>query len=701
MTATTRPYLFTVRPAHRETVASYSTRLLQANYETPAHQTHLINAHTSSAGKADKEVAWRQIVSAKTGRTLHLTEHPTSWVNHPDGSSCTACHDGLPTRIMCTLCAHSDTIEQNPHFDNIVCIRHSRWIGLTTPATGQHPVGASTVKAAHRFRRLRRAGRLDLRLFTTLSTGIRRAHTPNALTGSASESLSEPDLFELTVHLADTLTSRTFAETFYNPGSPFADTHQHLDTTVRHLLGAEADSDPLIRILWIYARPTVWAIRHSIITGTPFSYSGQHDLHLPRAVANRIITAGRPTEPFINYLQVTTDHHLSTAHLDRLVNRAAPATKSAEAPRRRVGTICAAGHAFDAPVSTDNDLRFGRAPSCPGCNLRLVIPGYNDLATTHPDVAADFDRTRNNGVTAADIIATSDKYYFWTCATGHSYTATASARSHGDDGCPVCLGRVIQIGVNDLAATHPHIAAEWHPGWTSHLSPTTVTATNTAYATWLCAEGHVYEMRINERVGRKTCPTCARAATRGQAFSLTATHPELAAEWHPFYNGIVRAEEFTHESAETVTWLCPKGHHYRQRIEQRAAGYQCSVCSRPTLVPGVNDLATTQPLSGPGMAQLPQHQTSQRSHRRNRAALVEVPRGRPQNSTECPDPHQIKRLCRLRTRRSNASLGEQLKAVAGARTWHELRLPEGSRVTRPEVQVHPSVKLSRNFGEMA
>ena len=39
-------------------------------------------------------------------------------------------------------------------------------------------------------------------------------------------------------------------------------------------------------------------------------------------------------------------------------------------------------------------------------------------------------------------------------------------------GCPYCLGRKVLAGYNDLATTHPGIAAMWHPRMSKRLKPT-------------------------------------------------------------------------------------------------------------------------------------------------------------------------------------------------------------------------------------
>ena len=41
-------------------------------------------------------------------------------------------------------------------------------------------------------------------------------------------------------------------------------------------------------------------------------------------------------------------------------------------------------------------------------------------------------------------------------------------------GCPYCSGRKVLAGYNDLATTHPDIAAMWHPCMNKRLKPTGV-----------------------------------------------------------------------------------------------------------------------------------------------------------------------------------------------------------------------------------
>jgi hypothetical protein len=97
------------------------------------------------------------------------------------------------------------------------------------------------------------------------------------------------------------------------------------------------------------------------------------------------------------------------------------------------------------------------------CSNKLVLPGVNDLATTHPELAA-----QAHGWDPTTLTAGSHKKVGWKCALGHTWNALVKERSQGT-GCPVCSNKKVMAGHNDLATTHPELAAQ-ADGW----DPTTV-----------------------------------------------------------------------------------------------------------------------------------------------------------------------------------------------------------------------------------
>ncbi len=61
--------------------------------------------------------------------------------------------------------------------------------------------------------------------------------------------------------------------------------------------------------------------------------------------------------------------------------------------------------------------------------------------------------------------------------------------------------------------------------------------------------------------------------------SLVVTNPELASEWHPTRNGLLRPDNFSYGSGHKVWWLCPIcGHEWQAVISSRSHGYGCPRC---------------------------------------------------------------------------------------------------------------------------
>jgi Probable Zinc-ribbon domain len=83
-----------------------------------------------------------------------------------------------------------------------------------------------------------------------------------------------------------------------------------------------------------------------------------------------------------------------------------------------------------------------------------AIAGETDLATTHPDLAV-----QAHGFDPTTVKAHSNKSTEWICERGHVWSATPNNRSKGT-GCPICLGRQVLVGYNDLASLHPDVSRD-------------------------------------------------------------------------------------------------------------------------------------------------------------------------------------------------------------------------------------------------
>jgi hypothetical protein len=246
---------------------------------------------------------------------------------------------------------------------------------------------------------------------------------------------------------------------------------------------------------------------------------------------------------------------------------------------KKVAWKCTKGHIWEeSPVK-----RSTRGFGCPFCSGNRVLVGFNDLATTHPEIAKEA-----NGWSVFDFSAGSNKKVSWICSLGHTWDADIAARTgKSKTGCPVCANQKLHSGFNDLATKFPHLAAE-ADGW----DPTKVISGSNKKFKWKCQFGHRWSSIVSSRTSQGTgCPVCSNHKVETGFNDLATTHPELAKEafgWDPTkVNG---------GSPSKLEWKCSNGHIYLappfRRIGRNTG---CSICANKTLLVGFNDLATTHP----------------------------------------------------------------------------------------------------------
>lgn len=212
------------------------------------------------------------------------------------------------------------------------------------------------------------------------------------------------------------------------------------------------------------------------------------------------------------------------------------------------------------------------------------------------DLLRQWDKEKNAPLTPMDIGAKSHRKVWWRCGKGHTWQASLSSRLEGC-GCPVCANRIILAGYNDLAATHPYLAKQWHPTKNGGLQPTQVSAGYDKKVWWLCEKGHSWQAAVKTRVRQNSgCPICANYVALAGYNDLESQYPAIAAEWHPFKNGALRPDEVVFGSQRYVWWQCARGHAWRAKVVDRTRGTNgCPYCAGRKVLAGFNDLATTHP----------------------------------------------------------------------------------------------------------
>ena len=139
-------------------------------------------------------------------------------------------------------------------------------------------------------------------------------------------------------------------------------------------------------------------------------------------------------------------------------------------------------------------------------------------------MAKEWDYEKNGGIGPDDVFAQTNKKYWWIDSFGHSWRTSPSCRIQGTN-CPICSGNKVLKGFNDLATTHPKIAAEWHPTKNGPLKPTDISKGYTKKVWFLCPKcGGEYDSYIGNKVkGYGKCPHCSLRKTRAKKVYLIET----------------------------------------------------------------------------------------------------------------------------------------------------------------------------------
>lgn len=245
---------------------------------------------------------------------------------------------------------------------------------------------------------------------------------------------------------------------------------------------------------------------------------------------------------------------------------------------RKVSWKCPKGHIFESTIHS----RASRDGRCSYCSGRLVLAGFNDLATTHPDLTKEAD-----GWDPTSVIAGSNKKLKWVCSYGHRWEATVNNRTGKKPaGCPVCSNNVVLAGVNDLATTHPDVAIR-ADGW----DPTTVSYGSGVRRDWKCELGHKWSVSTHSQARNNGCPVCSNRIVLIGFNDLATTHPEIAKQadgWDPC--------EVIAGSDKKVRWKCDEGHTWLVSPEARTyKNSGCPICSNREVLSGFNDLQTRFP----------------------------------------------------------------------------------------------------------
>jgi hypothetical protein len=252
------------------------------------------------------------------------------------------------------------------------------------------------------------------------------------------------------------------------------------------------------------------------------------------------------------------------------------ASASAFAANARITAwwTCEEGHSWQA------NLRGMRNGQCPFCSNRSLLEGFNDLATKSPNLASQWNFMRNGNLKPNQVIFTSrSAAYWWTCEVGHEWKASLASRNLGN-GCPVCSKQLISPGVNDMATTHPGIAASFHPTKNADILPSGIAAGTAKQFWWICELGHEWKTSANSRYNGSGCPYCTNVKFLSGFNDLETRSPQLVKQWNYQRNGSLTPSQVKFTSrASAYWWICEMGHEWKASLASRNNGAGCPSCA--------------------------------------------------------------------------------------------------------------------------
>ncbi len=293
---------------------------------------------------------------------------------------------------------------------------------------------------------------------------------------------------------------------------------------------------------------------------------------------------------------------------------------------------------------------------CPFCSGRNVIKGETDLESQYPELAKEFDISKN-GFSPSEISCHSGRKVFWKGNCGHSWKATVSNRV-GGTGCPRCklanvssfpeqaiyyylkqcfetvkntdkkaIGMELDIFIPEINVAIEYDGEAWHRGNKIEKD---------IKKNQLCKEKNIRLIRIREPKADSIegCITIIREdATTNKSLekaikelfkllnlsvdlinierdssiilsqydnnkkenSLAAMFPEIAKEWDYEKNGNLRPDSVSKASRRIVWWVGKCGHKWSNSVSERTRGRECPYCSGKRILLGYNDLESNYP----------------------------------------------------------------------------------------------------------
>ena len=207
-----------------------------------------------------------------------------------------------------------------------------------------------------------------------------------------------------------------------------------------------------------------------------------------------------------------------------------------------------------------------------------MLKASNDLATNKPDLIKEWHPTKNGSLKPSNFTIGSKAEVWWLGKCGHEWRAIISNRVKGY-GCPICKGKKILVGFNDLASQKPELLKDWDYSKNS-IKPDEITIGSGKIVWWKCHIcGHEWKTSISHRTNNRGCPCCSGHVVSKGRNDLATIFPFIAEDWD-YEKNTLKPDEVTIGSTKKVWWKCHNGHpSYLSPIGNRCHGAGCPICN--------------------------------------------------------------------------------------------------------------------------
>lgn len=225
---------------------------------------------------------------------------------------------------------------------------------------------------------------------------------------------------------------------------------------------------------------------------------------------------------------------------------------------------CSEGHIYEASINSRTRIDQNRG--CPYCSGRRILAGFNDLATTHPELALFA-----NGWDPSQVSMGQTKPLNWKCDKGHEWKQSPNHVVKHKIYCPKCEAQTQKHHGRTLLEVFPELASQSY-GW----DPNMIGVGSAKPLMWQCSLGHLWSATLGNRISKKSgCPICAGQKVWPGFNDLLTLYPDLASQAYDWDPSQVLAG-----GSGRRKWVCEDGHIWSTGISNRLRGTGCPSCAK-------------------------------------------------------------------------------------------------------------------------